>query len=110
MWYQQGHDILLQYWSEPHEFVSYFAKKSEKNQEENNNQWWTCDQWNLLLNQHQKMHGEQEKTEQSRKNHGRECPLSIEECAEQQHGKLIVELINTSSPDEQHRKCLDEGR
>ena len=22
MWYQQGHDILLQYWSGPHEFVS----------------------------------------------------------------------------------------
>ena len=21
MWYQQGHDILLQYWSGPHEFV-----------------------------------------------------------------------------------------
>ena len=34
MWYQQGHDILLQYWSGPHEFVSYFAKKSRKNQEE----------------------------------------------------------------------------
>ena len=43
MWYQQGHDILLQYWSEPREFVSSFAKKSKKNQEESNNQWWTCD-------------------------------------------------------------------
>ena len=30
MWY---HDILLQCWSEPHEFVSYFAKKLKKNQE-----------------------------------------------------------------------------
>ena len=39
MWYQQGHNILLQYWSKPHEFVSYFTKKSEKNQEESNNQW-----------------------------------------------------------------------
>ena len=29
MWYQQGHDILLQYWSGPHEFVSCFAKKSD---------------------------------------------------------------------------------
>ena len=56
MWYQQGHDILLQYRSEPHEFISYFTKKSEKNQEESNNQWWTCDQWDLLPNQHQKMH------------------------------------------------------
>ena len=28
MWYQQGHDILLQYWSGPHEFVSCFTKKS----------------------------------------------------------------------------------
>ena len=62
MWYQQGHDILLQYWSGPHKFVSYFTKRSRKNQEENNNQWWTCDQWDLLPNQHQKMHGEQEKT------------------------------------------------
>ena len=44
MWYQQGHDILLQYWSEPREFVSSFAKKSEKNKEESNNQWWTYDQ------------------------------------------------------------------
>ena len=58
MWYQQGHDILLQYWSRPYEFVSYFAKRSMKNQEESNNQWWTYDQWDLLPNQHQKMHGE----------------------------------------------------
>ena len=56
MWYQQGHDILLQYWSGPHESVSYFTKKLEKNQEENNNQWWTYDQWDFLPNQHQKMH------------------------------------------------------
>ena len=52
MWYQQGRDILLQYWSGLHEFVSYFAKKSEKNQEESNNQWWIYDQWDLLPNQH----------------------------------------------------------
>ncbi|WJZ92453.1 hypothetical protein VitviT2T_011445 [Vitis vinifera] len=32
----------------------------------------------------------------------------IEECAEQQHSELIVEQTNTSSPDEQHRRCLDE--
>ena len=49
--------------SRPHESVSYFAKKSKKNQKESNNQWWTCDQWDLLPNQHQKMHGEQEETE-----------------------------------------------
>ena len=67
MWYQQGRDILLQYWSEPHEFVSCFAKKSKKNQEESNNQWWTGDQWDLLPNQHQIMLGEQEKTKQSGK-------------------------------------------
>ena len=108
MWYQQGHDILLQYWSGPHESVSYFAKKSEKNQEESNNQWWTCDQWDLLPNQHQKMHEEQEETEQSRKDHGRKCPLSIEECAGQQHSASIVEQTDTSSLGEQHRKCLDE--
>ena len=108
MWYQQGHDILLQYQSGPHEFVSYFAKKSRKNQEESNNQWWTYDQWDLLPNQHQKMHGEQEETEQSRKGHKRECPLSIEECAEQQHNEWIVEQTDTGSPGEQHRKCLDE--
>ena len=108
MWYQQGHDILLQYWREPHEFVSYFAKKSEKNQEESNNQWWTYDQWGLLPNQHQKMHEEQEETEQSRKDHGRECPLCIEECTEQQHSELIVEQTYTSSPGEHHWKCLDE--
>ena len=52
MWYQQEHDILLQYWSGPHEFVFYFSKRSRKNQEESNNQWWTCDQWDLLPNQH----------------------------------------------------------
>ena len=108
MWYQQGHDILIQYWNEPHEFVSCFAKKSEKNQEESNNQCWTCDQWDLLSNQHQKMHGEQEETEQSRKCHERECPLSIEECAEQQHSESIVEQTDTGSPGEQYRKCLDE--
>ena len=54
------------------------------------------------------MHGEQEETEQSRKGHERECPLSIEECAEQQHSELIVEQTDTSSLGEQHRKCLDE--
>ena len=108
MWYQQEHDILLQYWSGLHEFVSCFAKKSKKNQEENNNQWWTCDQWDLLPNQHQKMQGEQEETEQSRKDHGRECPLGIKECAEQQHSELIMEQTDTGSPGEQHRKCLDE--
>ena len=108
MWYQQGHDILLQYWSGPYEFVSYFAKKSEKNQEESNSQWWTCDQWDFLPNQHQKMHGEQEEIEQSKKDHGRECPLGIEECTEQQHSESIVEKIDTDSPGEQHRKCLDE--
>ena len=108
MWYQQGHDILLQYWSGPHEFVSCFTKKLEKNQEERNNQWWTYDQWDLLSNQHQKMYGEQEETEQSRKDHGRDCPLGIEECAEQQHNESIVEQTDTDSPSEQHRKCLDE--
>ena len=55
-----------------------------------------------------KMHEEQEETEQSRKDHGRECPLCIEECTEQQHSELIVEQTDTSSPGEQHRKCLDE--
>ena len=108
MWYQQGYDILLQYWSRLHEFVSCFAKKSRKNQEESNYQWWTCDQWDLLPNQHQKMHGEQEETEQSRKGHERECPLSIEECTEQQHSESIVEQTDTGSLGEQHRKCLDE--
>ena len=73
------------------EFVSYFAEKSKKNQEESNNQWWTCDQWDLLPNQHQKMHKEQEETKQSRKDHRRECPLGIEECTEQQHSESIVE-------------------
>ena len=37
-----------------------------------------------------------------------ECTLSIEECAEQQHSELIVEQIDTGSPSEQYRKCLDE--
>ena len=97
MWYQQGHDILLQYWSGPHKFVSCFVKKSTKNQEERNNQWWTYDQWDLLPNQHQKMHGEQEETEQSRKDHGKECPLGIEECAEQWHIKSIVEQTDIGS-------------
>ena len=108
MWYQQGHDILLQYWSGPHEFVSCFVKKSKKNQEESNNQWWNYDQWNPLLNQHQKMYGEQEETKQSRKDHGRECSLGIEQCAEKQHSESIMEQTDTSSPGEQHRKCLDE--
>ena len=108
MRYQQGHNILVQYWSGPHESVSYFTKKSEKNQEESNNQWWTCDQWDLLPNQHQKMHGEQEETKESRKDHERKCPLSIEVCAEQQHNESIVEQTDTGSPGEQHRKCLDE--
>ena len=108
MWYQQWHDILLQYWSGPYEFVSCFAKRSRKNQEESYNQWWTCDQWDLLPNQHQKMHGEQEETEQSRKDHGRERPLGIEECAEQQHSESIVEQTDTSPLGEKHRKCLDE--
>ena len=108
MWYQQGHDILLQYWSGPYKFVSYFIKKSKKNQEESNNQWWTCDQWDLLPNQHLKMHGEQEETEQSRKDHRKEYPLGIEECAEQQHSESIMEQIDTGSLGEQHKKCLDE--
>ena len=100
MWYQQRHDILLQYWSGPHEFVSCFAKKSKKNQEESNNQWWTYDQWDLLPNQHQKMHREQEETEQSRKDHGRECLLGIEECVEQPYNELIMEQTDTGSPGE----------
>ena len=108
MWYQQGHDILLQYWSGPYEFVFYFAKKSRKKQEESNNQWWTCDQLDLLPNQHQKMHREQEETKQSRKSHERECSLSIEKCAEQQYSESIVEQTDTGSPGEQYMKCLDE--
>ena len=107
MWYQQEHDILLQYWSGPQKFVSCFAKKSKKNQGESNNPQWTCDQWDLMPNQHQGMHGVQEETELSRKDHGRKYPSGIEECAEQQHSELIVE-IDTGSPDEQHRRCLDE--
>ena len=54
------------------------------------------------------MHEEQKKTEQNRKGHERECPSSIEECVGQQHSESIVEQIDTSSPGEQHRKCLDE--
>ena len=54
------------------------------------------------------MHGEQEETEQSRKDYGRKCPLGIEEYAKQQHNESIVEQIDTDSPDEQHMKCLDE--
>ena len=100
MWYQQGHDILFQYWSGPHEFISCFAKKSKKNQEESNNQWLICDQWDLLPNQPKKMHREQEETEQSRTDHGKECLLGIEEYAEQQHSELIVEQTDTGSPGE----------
>ena len=44
------------------------------------------------------MHGEQEETEQSRKDHGRECPLGIEESAKQQHSESIVEQTDTSLP------------
>ena len=54
------------------------------------------------------MHEEQEETEQSRKGHERKCPLGIEECAEQQHSESIVEQIDTGSPSEQHRNCLDK--
>ena len=108
MWYQQGHDILLQYWSGPQKFVSYFAKKSKKNQGESNNLQQTCDQWDPLPNQHQRMHEVQEKTELSRKDYGTECPSGIEECAEQQHSELIVEQIDTSSSDEHHKRCLAE--
>ena len=54
------------------------------------------------------MHEEQEETEQSRKDHGRECLLGIEECAEQQHSESIVEQTDTGSPSEQYRKCLDK--
>ena len=53
------------------------------------------------------MQGEQEETEQSRKNHGKECPLGIEECVGQQHSELIMEQTDTGSPGEQHRKYLD---
>ena len=108
MWYQQGHDILLQYWSGPYEFVSCFAKKSRKKQEESNNQWWTYDQWDLLPNQHQRMHEVQEETKLSRKGHGRECPLGIEECIKLQHRESIVKQTDTGSPDKQHKRCLDE--
>ena len=54
------------------------------------------------------MYREQEETEQSRKYHGRECPLGIEECAEQQHSELIVEQTDTGLPGEQHKKCLNK--
>ena len=54
------------------------------------------------------MHGEQEETEQSRKDHRRECFLIIEECAEQQHSELIMEQTNSDSLGEQHKKCLDK--
>ena len=54
------------------------------------------------------MHREQEETEQSRKDHGRECPLSIEECTKQQHSESIMEQTDIGSPGEQHKKCLDE--
>ena len=54
------------------------------------------------------MHEEQEETKHSRKDHGRECPLGIEEYAEQQHSESIVEQTDIGSPGEQHRKCLDE--
>ena len=108
MWYQQGHDILLQYWSGPQRFVSYFAKKLKKNQGESNKLQWTCDQWDPLPNQYQRMHGAQEETKLSRKGHGRECPSGIEECAEQQHSEQIVEQTDTGSLDEHHRRCLDE--
>ena len=109
MWYQQGRDILLQYWSGLQRFVSCFAKKSKKNQEESNSQWWTYDQWDLLPNQHQRMHKEHEEIEQSRKGHGiRECSSGIEECVEQQYSESIVEQTNTGSPGEQHKKCLDK--
>ena len=40
--------------------------------------------------------------------HGRECPSSIEECAEEQHSESIVEQTDTGSLDKQHRKFLDE--
>ena len=40
--------------------------------------------------------------------HGREYPSSIKECVEEQHSESIVEQTDTGSPDEQHRKCLDE--
>ena len=51
-------------------------------------------------NQHQRMHGEREETELSRKGHGRECLSSSEECAEQQHSESVVEQTNIGSLDE----------
>ena len=63
---------------------------------------------NIETNQHQRMHEVQEETELSRKCHGRECSSGIEVCAEQQHSELIVERTDIGSPDEQHKKCLDE--
>ena len=74
MWYQQRHDILVQYWSGPNEFISYFSKKSKKKAITSGGP----NQWNLLPNEHQKMHGEQEETKQSRKDHERECRSGIE--------------------------------
>ena len=104
MWYQQRHDILLQCQSGPQRFVSCFTKKLEKNEKERNNQWLTFDQWDLVPNQHQRTHGEQEETKQRRKVHERECPSGIEECTGQQHS----EQTEAGSPGKQHRKCLDE--
>ena len=54
------------------------------------------------------MYEEQEETKQSRKDHGRECLLGIEECTEQQHSESIMEQTDIGSPGEQHRKYLDE--
>ena len=93
MWYQQGHDILFQYWSGPQKFVFYFAKKLKKNQGESNNLQWTCDQWGPLTNQHQRMHGVQEETELSRKGHGREC---IGECAEKDCEQIVENAQNSN--------------
>ena len=108
MWYQLVHDILFQYWSGLQWFVFCFTKKSEMNQEEINNQWLTFNQWDLLPNQYQRMHGEQEEIEQSRKGHEKEFPSGIEECVGQQHSESIVEQTDIGSPGEQRRKCLDE--
>ena len=101
MWYQQGHDILLQYWSGPERFVSYFTKKLKKNQGESNNLQWTCGQQDPLPNQHQRMHEVQEETKLSRKVHGRERPSGIEECAKQQYNESIMKQTDTGSPSEQ---------
>ena len=87
MWYQQGHNILLQYWNGPQRFVSYFAKKLKKNQGESNNFVVDLRSVGSPANQHQRMHEAQEEIELSRKGHGRECLSDIEECAEQQHSE-----------------------